>query len=318
MLNFLLSIIYKWTKFKRGEYPLSILYYHHVFADNEPYHPDDINAQDFERQIDYLQKHFNIFPLKIAIDLLRQKQLPPKALVISFDDGYQDNYTIAAPILEKLNCPAIFFIATEGVEKGYLWNDEIEQAIKNTTKETVSNKINGYSLSLKTQSEKTIAFHSLVNSLKFQSNKQRSIKITCLLEELNVSTFTKTMMTTKQLSDLYSRGFDLGAHTHSHTILATETNENVQQELLKNKNILENITNQSVDFLAYPNGLEGRDFSGTHCNIAQNIGFKAAFSTNDGSSINSTNMYKIPRFMPYRKQLPLFTLSIAKIAGEHV
>lgn len=318
MLSFLLSILYKWTKFRRGEYPLSILYYHHVFAENEPYHPDDISAQNFEQQIEFLQKHFNILALAEAINLLEQKKLPPKALVISFDDGYQDNYTTALPILEKFNAPATFFVATEGVEKGYLWNDEIEQAIKKTTKEIISNKINGTALSIKTQSEKINAFHTLVNSLKFQSNEQRSIKIISLLEELNISTFTKTMMTTEQLSDLHYRGFTLGAHTHSHTILSTETNENVQQELIINKNILENITKQAIDFLAYPNGLEGRDFSDTHCNIVQKLGFKAAFSSNDGGSVNSTNMYKIPRFMPYRKQLPLFALSIAKIAGEHV
>jgi peptidoglycan/xylan/chitin deacetylase (PgdA/CDA1 family) len=310
--------MYKWAKIQRGEYPLSILYYHHVFAENEPYHPDDTNAQDFEQQISFLQKHFNILALEEAINLREKNQLPPKALVITFDDGYKDNYTNALPILEKLHCPATFFIATKGVEKGYLWNDEIEQAIKQTNCEKISNKITGSALSIKSPTEKIAAFHTIVNMLKFESNKQRTIKISALLEELQINTFTSTMMTTKQLSDLHSRGFSLGAHTHSHTILTTETDETVQQELITNKNILEAITKQPINFLAYPNGLEGRDFNDPHCNIVEKLGFTAAFSTNDGGSISHDSLYKIPRFMPYRKQLPLFALSIAKIAGEHV
>jgi hypothetical protein len=52
--------------------------------------------------------------------------------------------------------------------------------------------------------------------------------------------------------------------------------------------------------------------------MANTLKFKAAFSTNDGGSLSTTDLHQIPRFMPYRKQLPLFVLSIAKIAGEHV
>ena len=74
----------------------------------------------------------------------------------------------------------------------------------------------------------------------------------------------------------------------------------------------------SVDFLAYPNGLFGRDFTQVHAEMAKKLDFKASFSTNDGGSVSTTNLHQIPRFMPYRKKLPLFALSIAKIAGEHV
>jgi len=310
--------MYKYNKLKLGEYPLSILYYHHVFATKNPYHLDDLDAQEFDQQIEFLSKHFNLLSLEQAIQLLIEKKLPPKSLVITFDDGYLDNYTTAAPILEKHKCPATFFVATQGVEKGYLWNDAIEQSLKNTKVKTISKGIIGKAISITTNNEKISAFHQLVSSLKFISNEKRSDKIQQLSQELEVSEYSQTMMNEEQILDLNKRGFTIGAHTHSHTILSTETNKNSQTELLANKQSLEQIIDEPVTFLAFPNGLYGRDYKQQHCDLAQELGFTAAFSTNDGGAVNSTNVYQIPRFMPYRKQLPLFALSIAKIAGEHV
>ena len=318
MLSFLLSIIYKYNKFKRGEYPLSILYYHHVFNEKNPYHPDDLTAQEFECQISYLKQHFIILSIEQAITLLKQKKLPAKALVITFDDGYVDNYTIAAPILEKHNCTATFFIATEGVEKGYLWNDIVEHAIRNTKADTISKNIIGNTISLYTDDDKIRAFNQLVGSLKFFSSEVRNTKVHNLLQELEVDTTSQTMMNKKQIQKLHGKGFTIGAHTHSHTILSTETNEACYTELSINKNCLEKMISTPVEFLAYPNGLFGRDFTQVHAKMAKKLDFKASFSTNDGSSVSTTNLHQIPRFMPYRKQLPLFALSIAKIAGEHV
>jgi len=318
MLNFLLTVIYEYYKYKYNEYPLSILYYHHVFAAKETFHPDDLCAEQFNEQIKFLNKYFNIISLDQAMHLLKQKKLPPKSLVLTFDDGYQDNYTIAAPILEKNNCTATFFIASQGVEQGYLWNDQIEQSLKSTTKNILPKSIINEELSIKTETEKVIAFNLLMNKLKFLSNEQRSKKIVKLSQELNVNQFTKTMMNSKQILDLHNKGFTIGAHTHSHTILSTETNENALTELSINKLYLEKVINSSVNFLAFPNGLYGRDFNKKHCDITNEIGFKAAFSTNDGGARNTTDLFQVPRFMPYRKQLSLFALSIAKIAGEHV
>jgi len=318
MLKLLLSLIYKYNKFKHGEYPLSILYYHHVFNEKNLYHPDDLTAKEFECQISYLKQHFKILSLEQAITLLKEKRLPTKALVITFDDGYNDNYTIATPILEKHNCTATFFIATEGVDKGYLWNDVVEHAIRNTKKETISKKIIGNTISLSTDDDKISAFNQLVGSLKFYSSEVRNTKVQNLTQDLQVDTFPQTMMNKKQIQKLHEKGFTIGAHTHSHTILSTESNEKCYEELSINKECIEKMIYTPVDFLAYPNGLYERDFKQAHCSMANTLGFKAAFSTNDGGTVSTTNLHQIPRFMPYRKQLPLFALSIAKIAGEHV
>ena len=318
MLHILLSLMYWQLNKKNGENPLAILYYHHVFKHKNNFHPDDICLKDFDAQVKFLAKHFIILDLPTAIKLLKNKQLPPKALVITFDDGYLDNYTCAAPILKKYNCSATFFISTDGIDKGVLWNDQIEQLLQNTSASEISSNIIGEKLSITTVDEKISAFNNLLSKLKFLSHKDRSDKIALLTEELGEVHFKRTMMTKEQIKELSQQGFTIGAHTHNHTILTTESIEDNRKELMKNIAKLEALTNKTVDYIAYPNGLYGRDYNIEHCKLSQELNLCSGFSTNDGGAISSTNPYTIPRFMPYRKQLHLFALSIAKIAGEHV
>jgi peptidoglycan/xylan/chitin deacetylase (PgdA/CDA1 family) len=318
MLDLLLSIIYWRTRIKFKENPLAIIYFHHVFEQQNEYHPDDIVAKGFDKKVKFLKKHFNILTLPEAMELLKAKRLPPKSLVITFDDGYQDNFTVAAPILKKYNCPATFFISTSGVEEGYLWNDKVEQLLNSTTITSISKDIIGESITIKIKSDKIRAFQKLLSKLKFLSHEKRNLKLQKLANELGNVEFTRTMMTTEQITKLHRDGFTIGAHTHNHTILTTETMDDSQQELLNNKNKLEAIISEKIKFIAFPNGLFERDFTLQHCDLIKNMDFQAGFSTNDGGATSSSNSYTIPRFMPYRKQLPLFALSIAKIAGEHV
>lgn len=318
MLDLFLSIIYWQSRIKFKENPLAIIYFHHVFKHKNEFHPDDIIAADFDKKIKFLMKHFNILALSEAIELLKTKRLPSKALVITFDDGYQDNFTVAVPILKKHHCPATFFISTSGIEEGCLWNDKVEQLLNNTKIKTITENIIGEKISISNKDEKIAAFQLLLSKLKFLSHDKRTLQLKKLAVELGDIEFKRTMMRADQIKRLHQDGFTIGAHTHNHTILTTETIDDCQQELLNNKKKLEGIICNKVHFIAFPNGLFERDYTFKHCNLAKEMDFKVGFSTNDGGAISSTNIYTIPRFMPYRKKLSLFALSIAKIAGEHV
>jgi peptidoglycan/xylan/chitin deacetylase (PgdA/CDA1 family) len=317
MLNILLSIIYKIHKIRKKEYPLAILYFHHVFKTHNIYHPNDETISTFESKISYLSKHFNIIDLGTALTLQKKNILPPKSLVITFDDGYLDNYTNAAPILKKFNAPATFFISSLGVEKGYLWNDKVEQQLRHTTELYIPKEITGQRLNIQNNEEKLAVFNILTNFLKFLSHCERSEKIDELSAALKIHDYSRSMMNANEIKHLTSQGFSIGGHTHSHTILCTENAQTVEKELRTNKKYLEKVTNKALDFIAFPNGLYGRDYTTEHCDIAKKLSYQYGFSTNDGGVLADTPPFTVPRFMPYRKQLPLFVLSIAKIAGDY-
>lgn len=65
----------------------------------------------FRKQIEFMKNNFNVVTMEQLIDAVEGKsELPPKALLLTFDDGYADNYTFALPVLEEFGVQGSFFI----------------------------------------------------------------------------------------------------------------------------------------------------------------------------------------------------------------
>ncbi len=316
LIKTLLTIYYSTKRLLRREYPLAILYYHHVLKEPNIFFPADICETEFNKQIEYLKKIYNILPLSKAIKELKNGTLKRNSLVITFDDGYKDNYDYAIPILVKHNVHATVFIATEGIESGILWNNAIEQSIIKTKNTSIPKGIIGEKIDISSNSLKIKAIKLLTSVLKRMSNKERTQKVKQLSNQLNAATFDRVTMNAKEISHLVEQGFEIGAHTHSHTILSAENINDCKEEIEVCKAILEKITEQKTKYFAYPNGSFGVDFNSQHRTLINELGFEAAFSTNDGGCFKDSNLFSLSRFMTIKKILPLFALSIAKIAHE--
>ena len=86
-----------------------ILMYHSIAENNEFF---TVSPKEFEKQMAYLKNHnFNVVKLTDLPGLFK-KPILRKSLVITFDDGYEDNYLNARPILEKYNLPATIFVSS--------------------------------------------------------------------------------------------------------------------------------------------------------------------------------------------------------------
>ncbi len=100
---------------------IPILMYHHV---NE--HKGDIvtiSPSDFEKQMAYIKDNFNTIHLNELLSYLEKgERFPPRTCVITFDDGYYDNFAYAYPILKKYNLKATIFVTTSRIgEKRYIY-----------------------------------------------------------------------------------------------------------------------------------------------------------------------------------------------------
>ncbi len=87
-----------------------------------------VTPESFEKQLQYLQKNrFNVVSLDVLVEKLKNGQkLPSKSVVITFDDGFMDNFVYAYPLLKKYNYTATIFIPTDLMEtEGYLTWDQI-------------------------------------------------------------------------------------------------------------------------------------------------------------------------------------------------
>jgi peptidoglycan/xylan/chitin deacetylase (PgdA/CDA1 family) len=107
-----------------------ILMYHSVARDEEARFvepPNRIAPPLFERQMAFLRARRRVVALsQIVEDLVCGRTPPAGTVCITFDDGYRDNLTVAAPILEKYGLPATLFLATGYVERGEAqWSDTL-------------------------------------------------------------------------------------------------------------------------------------------------------------------------------------------------
>lgn len=107
--------------------------------------PNRIEPVLFERQMAFLSRYRRVLALSQVLDDIEAGVAPPAGTVcITFDDGYLDNLTIAAPILEKYRLPATLFLATGYVERGESqWSDELHRLMQFRTSDKLHIEIDG-------------------------------------------------------------------------------------------------------------------------------------------------------------------------------
>lgn len=99
-----------------GRMPISVLFYHRV-ADEHP-SPWTISTTEFARQMDWLQRHFELISLAEAQRRMDQRLSFRPAVCVTFDDGYAENCRFALPLLISRGVPCTYFVSTQFVTEG--------------------------------------------------------------------------------------------------------------------------------------------------------------------------------------------------------
>lgn len=286
---------------------LTILIYHRVLPEPDPLRPGEIAAGHFERQMDFLACHFNVLPLREAAQRLRAARLPCRACCITFDDGYADNLTVALPILEKHGLPATVFVATGYLDGGRMFNDTVVDAIANSPSYELDLKTVGLGrYSLATIDQKRTAIAAIQEKFKYQLPMHRSANVERLIELAKCDPLPDNiMLTSEQVVEISHRGVEIGGHTVAHTILTTLDEETVVHEILLGKQKLEELTGKSVTTFAYPNGRPQRDYDARHVATVRKLGFEVAVSTSHGVANAQSDIYQLPRFVPWGNSLTM-------------
>lgn len=296
---------------ERGK--LSILIYHRVLKEYDPFLAGDVIVEEFDWQLALLSKHFNVLSLTEAVDRLRSNNLPPRAVSITFDDGYADNEENALPLLNKYNLPATFFIATGYIENGCMWNDRIIESIRGCQQaELVLNKDMLGEFSLATADLKIAAIDELIGKIKYLPYDLRSDTVDAIVTETRTSLPDNIMMNKAQVKNLFDSGMTIGAHTENHPILSQIPDLSAQDEIHHGRETLEDWIGEKIELFAYPNGKKGVDYDHRHVEIVKQLGFSAAVCTNWGFSTAATDPFQLPRFTPWDRKPIMFAARMLK------
>jgi peptidoglycan/xylan/chitin deacetylase (PgdA/CDA1 family) len=294
--------LFNWASPAGTRARLSVLIFHRVLPELDVLFPDEMHASRFDELCGWLASWLNVLPLDQAVARLKTGTLPPRAGCITFDDGYADNFNIALPILQRHGLTATFFIATDFLNGGRMWNDTLIEAIRACALPVLDLSSLGLGRhALGSVKDRRGVISSLINQIKYQPVETR-ITITEQIGLLARAQLPNDlMMTANDITTMRQAGMQIGAHTVSHPILARLTDERARQEILDSQKFLEQLLGERVALFAYPNGKPGEDYTPGTVDIVRSLGFDAAVSTQWGASGFGDDHFQIRRFTPWDK-----------------
>jgi len=262
-----------------------------------------VHVDDMTEQLKYLQKRYNVVsPEDILASIGRGSILPPDSALVTFDDGYESFYRLAAPVLKGLQIKAIVFLSTRYMDRHEpFWFDILWHFIQYSTSVEIEWLCETFDIGKENQDKgliKKCAFGK-IKRMPLAKRDGLMAPVTRRVCEDNryhsavVSNYyPMTYEQARRLSDINDAFF--GGHTHSHTILSAINNQDAVDEIKINKEKIEQNLNKHCVFFAYPNGSQN-DFNETHKNILKNEGYKVAFSLTQNRSLINEDFFDLSR-----------------------
>ncbi len=264
---------------------VSVLVYHRIADPSEPDFygfADVVSATrgEFSRQLDYLRANCNVVGLDtIAACQRGDAELPPNAVLITFDDGYRDNLTAAAPELQMRNMPAVLFLTT-GFADGTLcfsW-DWIAEAFKTTAVRNACLPLLG-NRAWHSARERAFIAAEWIAAGKRLDHCQFRRQIFALSKVLDVAPARPAPRHVRldwaEVHKLAASGFAIGAHTATHPILSRISPERSEREIAVSCEAIKRQLGAAVKCFAYPNGLFAEDHEAMVARQGLQLGFRA-------------------------------------------
>jgi peptidoglycan/xylan/chitin deacetylase (PgdA/CDA1 family) len=272
--------------------------YHRVLETTDPLLPTEPDAQRFAAEMDVVRSVGSVLPLSEAVERWKIGDLPPRALSITFDDGYANNLTVAARVLKERNLPATVFVATAYVGGGRMWNDTLIEAVRMAQDHIDLSDVRLPKLAVRSVAEKRAAIQTILGALKYLPPDERSARAEDIAARVGLPP-QSLMMSEEQIRQLGSHGIEVGAHTVTHPILKSVPTEQARREIVESRSTLQAIVQAPVTLFAYPNGGPNRDYDARHVELVRAAGYSAAVSTAWGAVRAGTDRYQMPRLLPW-------------------
>jgi len=298
-----------------------ILLYHRVF--DPPADPQRlcVHPKRFGEHLEHLHRYYSVLILSQLARALKERRLPKRAVVVTFDDGYADNLHHAKPLLERYNIPATVFVTTGyvGQVKEFWW-DELERLflLSPRVPEKLKVTVNGTTYYWR-MDEDTNSFygqwhvelqdtptprhgayldaHRLLRPLQYK--KQEGV-LADLREQIADNGQCRPdyqALTPEEVRLLAADGLvEVGSHTVTHPVLSVQPVEVQRYELVESKVQLEAILGRPVTSLAYSYG-GGGDAGDKTAALAREAGYEIGCANLPALVTNQSDIFQLPRFL---------------------
>jgi peptidoglycan/xylan/chitin deacetylase (PgdA/CDA1 family) len=212
-------------------------------------------AQALAAQLRYLARHFKVVSLETMLERLTNGSRPlAQEIVLTFDDGLRNNFTVAYPILRELQLPATFFVCPSLVESGtWLWNHEMRCRLQTLAVPELAE----LRMKLLAPGTSVDGIVEWMKTLRLPQRRQAEATIQQATRDFRPTERQRAAFDIMDWNDMRSLDRTLitvGSHTLSHPILTTLNAQEIEWEILESRKCLEQRLQHRVDFFCYPNG----------------------------------------------------------------
>jgi peptidoglycan/xylan/chitin deacetylase (PgdA/CDA1 family) len=286
--------------FKRGAV---ILMYHRVIELADDPLQLTVTPTQFAQQMDYIQRSCTALRLSEVAVALQRRTLPPRAVAVTFDDGYIDNFTKALPVLQAHSVPATIFTVSSKVDTPHeMWWDDLERILLCTPRLpaqlTMGIREQNYAWPTDTSQNRYTTYRAMHQVLKPLSIAERQTALEALQQWAGVGQAGRPayrIMNTNELRQAVGSGvIDIGGHTVNHPRLAALPLEAQRAEIVESRKQLTQILGSAPTTFAYPYGTP-QDFTPETARLVRDAGFSAAVTTVHGSAEAGDDVFQLRR-----------------------
>lgn len=261
-----------------------------------------LDEDSFFRQVQYLSENHEVISLSDAVELIKEEQIEGQKVVITFDDGFQNNYDIAFKILKEFRLPATIFLVTGLINTSKtLWYCLLNRAISNTSKDFIN--WNGRGFKLSDPDSRSTASNVIQDMLKKYEHHILMNNLVGIIKSLGDSIHNSVDDTSPyRILDLESiqemsksNLIEFGAHTDSHAILSLLSKQSLKTEISLSLESVYKLTGKPCRFFAYPNG-KYEDYGEDIIKLLSQLGIIGSLTSVPGKNANGASLMELKRY----------------------
>jgi peptidoglycan/xylan/chitin deacetylase (PgdA/CDA1 family) len=300
-----------------------VLTYHRVLPDSyrttgsRP--KNSLFSGEFERQIAYMARRYHVATgEELRAHLSGERLVPPYSVLLTFDDGYANNYAQAFPILRRYGVNATFFLTSGliGQPGARLWFDRLDAVLSVVSRPDLHEWLRRHGAPSTVRDDVQLRQY-----IKGLSHVQRERLLTRLEQERGTQAITahddlaSGLMSWDQAREMAAAGMTIGSHGVTHQVLAGASPEEVHAELSISRQRIERELGGACWCFSYPNG-EASDFRSSDRTQVQTAGYGCAFTQVPGLVTPRSDVYTLPRIsVPDSGDMRVF---LSRLTGVHL
>ena len=269
-----------------------------------------VRPQTFEKHLRYLKCRYQVVSMEQLIESRERNEPTGRPLcVITFDDGWRDNYEEALPLLRRYGLPATLFISTGFMGNGQTpWfyrlgyvlhalagiSDDRSTALRSNAQldlpEALVDWLAGSTLARQRDIEAVIEATKTLPGAELEAVVER-LRLLLASSDETVNSNVEAMLDWQQIREMAASSFEIGSHGVTHLILTQIPEPAMKAEVVESKRCIEEQLGQSIGGFSYPNG----DYSDDIEALVRAAGYRYACTTKPGSVDRFDSPYQLKR-----------------------